>query len=253
MPPKPSNDAAVTTVRSAASRAGVAQAAKTGARSAQPLPVSHVRKLALGGEVVKLSRGLAGAEMSKLLAEIRADAALEYVQVDRMMQALGNMPASAAAATAIVAAGKRLAPQRVPTDPLYAGYQWNLFNPAGGINAPAAWDVSTAAGTVLAVIDTASCPPTLIWPALRMCLQVTSSSAMPSSRAGPMMAAFPVQRQRPGRRGRQREAVQLRCYGGQGAELHHPGRQRQCLDVRELRGRTHVDQLRCQVHPYRQQ
>lgn len=153
-----SRDAAAGAVRSAASRAGVVQAGKAGARSAQPLAVSHVRKLALGGDVVKLSRGLAGAEMSKLLAEVRADAAVEYVQVDRMMQAVGNMPASAAAATAMFAAGKRVTPQLVPNDEFFAGYQWNLSNPAGGINAPAAWDVSTGAGTVVAVLDTGILP-----------------------------------------------------------------------------------------------
>jgi len=153
-----STDAKLDAVRSAASRAGVAQAGKTGARGTAALAASHVRKLALGGDVVKLSRNLDAAEMGKLLTELRADASLEFVQVDRMMRAVDTMTMPAATVAAAMAAAGRIAPQLVPTDPFYAGYQWNLFNPAGGINAPAAWDVSTGAGTVVAVIDTGILP-----------------------------------------------------------------------------------------------
>ena len=45
-------------------------------------------------------------------------------------------------------------PHRVPNDPLY-GEQWALSGPAGGVNAPSAWDLQTgSASVVVAVIDT---------------------------------------------------------------------------------------------------
>lgn len=44
--------------------------------------------------------------------------------------------------------------QRVPNDPLY-NQQWHYFEAAGGINLPAAWDISTGLAAVrIAVIDT---------------------------------------------------------------------------------------------------
>ncbi len=52
----------------------------------------------------------------------------------------------------------------IPTDPCYAsasvaacgsGFQWDLFDPIGGINAPAAWDLTTGSPSiVVGVIDT---------------------------------------------------------------------------------------------------
>ena len=52
----------------------------------------------------------------------------------------------------------------VPTDPCYAsasvgacnnGFQWDLFNTAGGVNAPAAWDLTTGSANIrVGVIDT---------------------------------------------------------------------------------------------------
>ncbi len=145
-------------VRSAASRAGIAQSGNAGARGSAPLAVSHVRKLALGGDVVRLSRRLGPAEMDALLAEIRADASVEHVQVDRMMRAIEGPRLPGPKAAARAATDARVSPQFVPNDPFYANYQWNLFNPTGGINAPAAWDVSTGEGTVVAVIDTGILP-----------------------------------------------------------------------------------------------
>ena len=49
---------------------------------------------------------------------------------------------------------RKLYPMRVPNDPLYP-QQWNYFEAAGGINLPAAWDITTgSAAIVVAVIDT---------------------------------------------------------------------------------------------------
>src|SRR5262249_53542178 len=44
----------------------------------------------------------------------------------------------------------------VPNDPNYS-QQWALFDPVGGVNAPAAWDLQTgSAGVTVAVLDTGS-------------------------------------------------------------------------------------------------
>lgn len=149
----------LTSVRSAASRAGLAQSGVAGARGSVPLAASHVRKLGLGGDVVKLSRRLNPTEMNKLLAEIRADASVQYVQVDRMLRAVEDISAPISMTAALAAtAARRVTPQMTPTDPYYSVYQWHYFNPDGGINVPTAWDISTGQGTVVAVLDTGILP-----------------------------------------------------------------------------------------------
>jgi serine protease len=46
----------------------------------------------------------------------------------------------------------------IPNDPLYSN-QWALWDPVGGVNAPAAWDVQTgSAGIVVGVVDTGTLP-----------------------------------------------------------------------------------------------
>ncbi len=46
----------------------------------------------------------------------------------------------------------------VPNDPLYSS-QWALWDPVGGVNAPAAWDLQTgSAGIVVGVVDTGTLP-----------------------------------------------------------------------------------------------
>ena len=47
-------DGKLTTVRQAATRVGLRQSAAAGAKAAVPLAASHVRKLALGGDAIKL-------------------------------------------------------------------------------------------------------------------------------------------------------------------------------------------------------
>ncbi len=43
----------------------------------------------------------------------------------------------------------------VPNDPIYSPYQWHFDNPTyGGVHAESAWDVSTGAGTIVAIVDT---------------------------------------------------------------------------------------------------
>ncbi|HEX7804088.1 MAG TPA: S8 family peptidase [Pseudoxanthomonas sp.] len=121
-------------VTSAASRVGVQQkaASATLRTAAVPLGATHVRRMGVGADVIKLSRKLNAAEQTKLIAEIAADPSVAYVNV--VHRAYPMAPA--------------------PNDTYYAGYQWHLQNTTGGINAPGAWDYSTGAGVVVAVLDT---------------------------------------------------------------------------------------------------
>ena len=145
-----SDAAKLTSVRSAASRAGVVQGRQGTMASA--LGASHMRKLGVGADLIKLSRSLSDGEMKNLVREISADASVEYVQVDRMMRAIEDFRAPAAM-TGAAAAGN-VGPAMTPNDPRFGTHQWHLTNPEGGINAPAAWDISTGQGTVVAVLDT---------------------------------------------------------------------------------------------------
>ena len=55
---------------------------------------------------------------------------------------------------ASVEADRRMHPQLLPNDPMYA-QQWHYHEPAGGINLPPAWDLTTGSSSiVVAVIDT---------------------------------------------------------------------------------------------------
>jgi len=91
-----------------------------------------LRATANGAHVMQLSRAMSLDEAHALANDIAAqDSNVEYAEPDRIM-----------------------VPFATPTDPYYASYQWDLFETAGGINAPAAWDKSTGAGINVAVIDT---------------------------------------------------------------------------------------------------
>lgn len=107
--------------------AGIRLGAGSGARS--------LRSFGARGEIVKLPRPLAGAELTAAMRSLAARADVVAVEPDAIMQALD-----------------------IPNDPSHAT-QWDLTNPATsgvyGINAGAAWDLTTgAAGIRVAVIDT---------------------------------------------------------------------------------------------------
>ena len=90
----------------------------------------RVRTLATGGELIKVNRDLSGLELSRIFQQLRLDPRVEYVEEDLVMT-----------------------PQFTPTDPQYS-QQWFHYETAGGINAPAAWDISTGTGVTVAVLDT---------------------------------------------------------------------------------------------------
>ena len=126
---------------SAVSRAGLARALPMtrNAPAKAAVDAQLLRKMAVPGwTVVRTSRGLEGAELNRFISELAADPAVAGVEVDQIYQRLAT----------------ENAPSMTPDDPNYANYQWNFFNAAGGVNAEAAWDISTGEGVVVAVLDT---------------------------------------------------------------------------------------------------
>ncbi|QLC77454.1 S8 family serine peptidase [Pseudomonas sp. LPB0260] len=92
--------------------------------------VAHVRRTAVGADVIRSARKLARAEAAALLQELAANPNVEYVEVDALLQ-----------------------PVFTPNDSRY-NEQWHYYEPTGGINLPTAWDRSTGSGAVVAVLDT---------------------------------------------------------------------------------------------------
>lgn len=93
--------------------------------------VQHLRFMSGGAHVVRLARRMSLADARAVARRLASDPAVAYVEPD-----------------------SRVHPLRVPNDTLYAR-QWDFFEPAGGINLPAAWDITTGSGAItVAVIDT---------------------------------------------------------------------------------------------------
>jgi len=96
--------------------------------------VSQLRRLAVGADVIRLDRKLDRAAARALMQRLANDPHVAYVEVDGRRRALGT-----------------------PNDPNYAA-QWHYYEPVAGINLPAAHDLATGAGVVVAVIDTGTTP-----------------------------------------------------------------------------------------------
>ena len=90
----------------------------------------RLRGNAFGANVMKLDRRFKSKDLAALARAIAAQPDVEYAEPDRRMHILAT-----------------------PNDSYYP-LQWHYFEAAGGINAPAAWDLSTGSGVVVAVIDT---------------------------------------------------------------------------------------------------
>lgn len=101
------------------------KAAKTGEK------LSFERRLAGGAALVNLGGKATKQDVSEVIDAFRADPAVASVEPD--------IRAYAMAVT--------------PNDTDYAK-QWDLFEPTGGMNVPAAWDRTTGTGVTVAVIDT---------------------------------------------------------------------------------------------------
>ena len=91
---------------------------------------ARIRTIATGAEVRRLDRRLTSTELNSFMQTLAADPQVEYVEEDRIMTAL-----------------------LTPTDTRYAE-QWHYYEGTGGMNLPAAWDITNGSGVTVAVLDT---------------------------------------------------------------------------------------------------
>lgn len=102
---------------------------------AASMPLSYRRPLSGGAHLLNLPEQMTLSDANVIAARLSSDPAVAYAEPDRRRYA-----------------------KLTPNDPSFSR-QWNLFEAAGGINAPAAWDVTTgAANIVVAVLDTGILP-----------------------------------------------------------------------------------------------
>ena len=114
----------IASARAELSRVSVAAAGANGLR------VQHLRRMTLGANVVKSDRKLDRVEAESLMRQIAVDPNVEYVEVDKLNHAL-----------------------LTPNDTNFS-QQFGFGTGAGGTYATQAWDVTSGAGSVVAVLDT---------------------------------------------------------------------------------------------------
>jgi len=119
-------------VQSALSTAATASAGKVKGKAA--LGLKHLRRTAIGADVVRADRALDRAEAESLMRQIAADPNVDFVEVDVRRHAL-----------------------LTPNDTHY-GVQYGFNGTNGGMRVDQAWDVSTGSGAVVAVLDTGITP-----------------------------------------------------------------------------------------------
>ncbi len=153
---KSNRSAAQRSVATAAQRAGLtAISGAKGAARAQPLAVSHLRKLAVGSDLMRTARKLDRVEAESLMRQIAANPAVSHVEPDVMMHAVRDIRAPAYIKSQTF----------TPNDSFYAKYQWHLRAPDGtltqgnvandgGANVNNGWDLADGNGVVIAVLDT---------------------------------------------------------------------------------------------------
>ncbi len=91
----------------------------------------YIREMSTGAQVLGLPQSLPLSDVAVIARNIAANPAVEYAEAD-----------------------VRMFPLLIPNDTQFLS-QWHLTDYLGGVNAPAAWDISTgSASTVVAVIDT---------------------------------------------------------------------------------------------------
>ena len=89
-----------------------------------------LRRTATGANVMKLDRAYGKSELEALVQKLNAMPDVEYAEPDLMMH-----------------------PLFVPNDTYY-NLQWHYYESTGGINLESAWDITSGAGVVVAVLDT---------------------------------------------------------------------------------------------------
>ena len=120
--------------------AGATRLAELGNRldavaNAAGLNLGHVRQLATGADLVAVSgKPLDAAAAQALMLQFGKDPNVEYVEPDARMRAL-----------------------LTPNDTRYTE-QWHYQDSTAGMRLPAAWDIATGTGVVVAVIDTGITP-----------------------------------------------------------------------------------------------
>lgn len=139
--------AKLSTVQSAVGRASLGGSNGISRAAAASVRAEYVRTLGIGADLIRLTGKLSKTDLDKVVAEIAADPTVKYAQVDAKLRPVD-----------VLRAKTQVQPQLVPNDPLYAQYQWHYSNATGGINLPAAWDVSKGDGVVVAVLDTGILP-----------------------------------------------------------------------------------------------
>jgi serine protease len=93
------------------------------------------RKTSGGAHVMKLARPMSVGQVDALAKRLNADPSVAYAEADR-----------------------RMYPQAAPSDTSYS-LQWALHDVVGGINAPAAWEITKGApSVVVAVVDSGILP-----------------------------------------------------------------------------------------------
>ena len=98
---------------------------------------------ALGAEATELFRTGAGASV------ITVDKDLSATEADALVASLSEAPAVEHVERDVL-----LAPASITPDDEFYNYQWNLWESVGGVNAPAAWEITEGENQVVAVIDT---------------------------------------------------------------------------------------------------
>ena len=91
---------------------------------------SHMRKTGSGAHLMRFTKRHSMNDLWSMAKIIAKDPQVAYVEPDVMLQ-----------------------PMFVPDDTRY-NEQWDFFEATGGINVPAAWDMTTGQGVVVAVVDT---------------------------------------------------------------------------------------------------
>ncbi|MBC7991555.1 MAG: S8 family serine peptidase, partial [Luteimonas sp.] len=92
--------------------------------------LQHVRRMAVQADVIKADRKLDAADAESLMRQIAADPNVEYVEVDKLNHVVFT-----------------------PNDTNFS-QQYGFGTGNGGIRATQAWDITSGAGTVVAVLDT---------------------------------------------------------------------------------------------------
>lgn len=104
------------------------------AAEALGIGIRMVRTLGTGARLIQIDRSLSPEAQTRLVEALMANPEVLAVDPDRIYR-----------------------PLMVPNDPRYAE-QWSFKDGAGGIDAEAAWDLSTGEGVVVAVLDSGSTP-----------------------------------------------------------------------------------------------